>query len=169
MIKAIVAVDKNFAIGKNGGLAWHYREDLQFFKRQTTNHAVVMGRRTFESIGKPLPHRLNIVLTSSKFIEPHPNLILMPDVASVLKLEKYLRVNLFIIGGAQIYKAFAAHIERWLVTEIPLVVEDADTFMNRDFLDGFAFADKTILSDDLQVKQYVRGAPTYPPQNLVCL
>lgn len=156
MLIGIVAIAKNLAIGKDGGLAWHYVEDLRFFKQQTSGHAVVMGRRTYQSIGKPLPHRLNIVLTSSKFIEPQPNLIVMPEVANVLELEKYLRVDMFIIGGAQIYQGFTAHIERWLVTEVPLEIKDADTFMPAEFLAGFERRETQSLSHELTVKTYER-------------
>lgn len=155
-IIGIVAVSRNFAIGKRGGLAWHYKEDLRFFKVQTTNHAVVMGRRTYASIGKPLPARLNLVLSSTDAIKPQPSLIVLRDVESVLSLKEYLRTDLFVIGGAQIYRAFAAHITRWLVTEIPLCVEEADTFMPKDFLDGFALTQTQELSSELIVKTYER-------------
>ncbi len=65
MIIGIVAVAKNFAIGKDGKLPWHYSADLKFFKETTLNHAIVMGFNTWNSIGKPLPKRLNIVLSQN--------------------------------------------------------------------------------------------------------
>ena len=63
MLSLIVAMDENQLIGKNNALPWHLPADLKFFKKMTTNHTVVMGRKTFESIGKQLPNRRNIVLT----------------------------------------------------------------------------------------------------------
>ncbi|HCA57471.1 MAG TPA: dihydrofolate reductase, partial [Blastocatellia bacterium] len=68
----IVAIAENFAIGKGGKLPWHYPADLKFFKETTTGNAVVMGRTTWDSIGRPLPNRLNIVLSRSGSIEPQP-------------------------------------------------------------------------------------------------
>src|ERR1700733_6821450 len=68
-IIAIVAVDKNLAIGKDGKPAWHYSADLKFFKETTTGNAIVMGYTTYVSIGRPLPNRINIVLSRTKNIE----------------------------------------------------------------------------------------------------
>ena len=107
MIIGIVAIAKNFAIGKDGKLPWHYSADLKFFKQTTTGNAIVMGRKTFESIGKPLPNRLNIVLSRSSNIETCPNLIWLKNIEEVIALSQYLKGDLFIIGGAEIYKSFA--------------------------------------------------------------
>jgi len=68
MITGIVAIAQNLAIGKNGRLPWHYSSDLKFFKQTTLDNAVVMGFNTCKSIGKPLPRRLNIVLSRANFI-----------------------------------------------------------------------------------------------------
>lgn len=154
MITGIVAVAQNFAIGKEGKLPWHYPADLKFFKETTVGNAVVMGFHTWESIGKPLPKRFNIVLSRSANLENRADVLLLRSKAEVLALANYLKGDLFIIGGAKTYEEFADVIERWMVTEIPAVIEDADTFMPADFLDGFA-ARKTIeLENDLRVKVY---------------
>lgn len=154
MIIGIVAISKNFAIGKNGKLPWNYSADLKFFKSTTLNHAVVMGFNTWTSIGKPLPKRLNIVLSRSRKIEYQPNVILTRSVEEVIALSNYLKCDLFIIGGAETYKNFADKIEKWFITEIPETVEDADAFMPKDFLTGFGIKDTEILDDNLQVKIY---------------
>ena len=78
MITAIVAIARNFAIGRDGKLPWHYSADLKFFKRTTSGHTVVMGFNTWKSIGKPLPNRLNIVLSRTRTIDPQPDLKLVP-------------------------------------------------------------------------------------------
>jgi dihydrofolate reductase len=153
-IIGIVAVAKNFAVGKDGKLPWHYAADLKFFKQMTVNHAVVMGFNTWKSIGKPLPKRLNIVLSRSANIENQPGILLLRSTREVLALSDYLSCDLFIIGGAKTYENFAGAIEKWIVTEIPLVVEDADTFMPRDFLDGFEARETKELEDKLSVKIY---------------
>lgn len=155
-IIGIVAVDKNGAIGKGGTLPWHYSADLRFFKSQTVGHACVMGHRTWRSLKKPLKVRLNIVLSKSAEIEPQESVIVLRDRVSVLSLKTYLACDLYIIGGAQVFRAFQNDIERWIVTEVPLVVEGADTFMPEDYLEGFNPVDSLSLEDDLRVTFYER-------------
>jgi dihydrofolate reductase len=155
-ITGIVAVDKNGAIGKGGTLPWHYSADLKFFKRQTLGHACVMGRRTWLSLKRPLPERLNIVLSRSSDIETQDGLIALSDRPSVLSLKPYLACELFIIGGAQVFRAFQDDIERWIVTEVPLAVEGADTFMPENFLRGFRAVDSLSLEENLRVTFYER-------------
>jgi dihydrofolate reductase len=154
MIIGIVAIAQNLAIGKDGKLPWHYSADLKFFKQTTAGNAVVMGFNTWNSIGKPLPKRLNVVLSRSREIENHPNVLLMRNKEEVLALSKYLNCDLFIIGGAETYKNFADVIEKWIVTEVPETVEEADAFMPEDFLDGFALQKTESLENDLKVKFY---------------
>ncbi len=154
-IYGIVAITKNFAIGKDGKLPWHYAADLKFFRETTLNHAVVMGFPTWESIGKPLPKRLNIVLSRSKSLENQPNVIVLRNKAEVVALKNYLNCDLFIIGGAKTYENFADAIDEWIVTEIPETVEDADVFMPNDFLDEFDLTEE-IGIEKLQIKKYQR-------------
>ena len=137
-IIGIVAVDTNGAIGKGGTLPWHYSADLKFFKETTTGNVCVMGRRTWESLKKPLPNRLNVVLTRGATIAEQPGVVALRDKGSVLSLAPYLARDLYVIGGRQIFEAFMPEIEEWIVTEVPLAVEGADTFMPADFLRGFA-------------------------------
>jgi dihydrofolate reductase len=156
MIIGIVAVAKNFAIGKDGKLPWHYPADLKFFKQTTTGHAIVMGWNTWKSIGKPLPNRLNIVMSSRGQIDDRPEVVLVRDKDAVLKLAQQ-QDELFIIGGSKTYETFEAEIEKWYVTEVPITVEDADTFMPRDFLDGFGLQDQMDLGDGVVVKVFQRS------------
>ncbi len=154
MIIGIVAIAQNFAIGKDGKLPWHYSADLKFFKQTTADNAVVMGFNTWKSIGKPLPKRLNIVLSRSQNLESQPNVLLLRNKAEVLALSKYLNCDLFIIGGAETYKNFADVIEKWIVTEIPETVKDADAFMPEDFTNDFSLSETRNLEDDLKIKIY---------------
>ncbi|MEO8574473.1 MAG: dihydrofolate reductase [Pyrinomonadaceae bacterium] len=156
MIIGIVAIAKNFAIGKDGKLPWHYSADLKFFKQTTTGHAIVMGWNTWKSIGKPLPDRLNIVLTRSGEIEDHADVRVMRSKGEVLELGASLETDVFIIGGSQTFEAFADEIEKWYVTEVPITVDDADTFMPREFLNDFILTDTVELDYDLQVKVFQR-------------
>lgn len=155
-IAGIVAIAKNRAIGRDGKLPWHYSADLKFFKEITTGNAVVMGYNTWKSIGKPLPNRLNIVLTRSHSIPEQPDLFVLGSKEEVLKLIEGRVRDTFIIGGASIYKEFADVIDGWIVTEIPETIEDADTFMPEDFLDGFELDGEKNLGEGLNVKIYSR-------------
>ncbi|HEX7334204.1 MAG TPA: dihydrofolate reductase [Pyrinomonadaceae bacterium] len=157
MIIGIAAVDRKGAIGKGGKLPWHYSADMKFFRETTTGHAVVMGRKTWLTIGKPLKNRLNIVLSRDSSIEPQESLLVLGDVESALSFYKSLTTDLFVIGGAQIYRAFLSHIEKWIITEVPLTVRGADAFMPEGYLDGFEVVDSRDLGDDLIVKVYSRG------------
>jgi dihydrofolate reductase len=153
-IIGIVAVDRAGAIGKGGTLPWHYPADLKFFKEQTTGNACVMGYKTWLSLKKPLPNRLNIVLTRRPDIEPLDSVLWVRDQQSVLSLYDYLNCDLYVLGGAQIFSIFRPHIDRWLVTQIPLTIPDADTFLPPDLLQGFHPHDTRDLGDGLKVTSY---------------
>ena len=156
MIIGIVAVAKNNSIGKDGKLPWHYSADLKFFKATTTGHAVVMGFNTWRAIGKPLPNRLNIVLSRSAQLEDDANLHFLRSKEQVIKLAEFLKCDLFIIGGAKTYKEFADVIDKWIVTQVPIDVEEADTYMPADFLDGFSVVGTLELDDGLVVEIFRR-------------
>ena len=156
MIIGIVAISKNFAIGKAGKLPWHYSADLKFFKKTTTGHAIVMGWNTWKSIGKPLPDRLNIVLTRKGEIADHRDVRVMRSKDEILKLAPSLDTDIFIIGGSRTYETFSGEIDKWLVTEVPVTVDDADTFMPRNFLDDFELVDRIDLDDELSVNVFQR-------------
>ena len=155
-IIGIVAVDRNGAIGKGGALPWHYSADMRFFKEQTTGNVCVMGYKTWLTLKKPLPDRLNVVLSRREETGPRESVAWMRDAQSVLSLKNYLSCDLFIIGGAQVFEMFRESIERWIVTEVPLTVEGADTFMPAGFLEGFAEQNSRRLDDELTVRFYSR-------------
>lgn len=154
MIIGIVAVAENLAIGKDGKLPWHYSADLKFFKETTKGNVVVMGRKTFDSIGKPLPNRLNIILSRSADADKNTeNLLFFAGKKSILEFIKNIKTDVFIIGGASIYAEFSDVIEKWYVTEIPLTVDDdADAFMPRSFLEDFSLVERKELQPGLLVK-----------------
>jgi dihydrofolate reductase len=157
MIIGIVAVDRNGAIGKGGKLPWHYSADMKFFKETTTGNAVVMGHNTWRSLKKPLPNRLNIVLSRQSEVEPLESVVVMRDVESVLAKAKELPCDLFVIGGEQVYRSFLLYIEKWLVTEVPLAIEDADAFVPDNYLEGFRDTSSRELENNLTVRFYERG------------
>ncbi len=156
MIIGIAAVDRKGAIGKGGKLPWHYSADMKFFRETTTGHAVVMGRKTWLTIGKPLKNRLNIVLSRDSNIEPQESLLVLSDVDSVISFGESLTTDLFVIGGAQVYEAFLPHVEKWIITQVPLTVSGADAFMPEGYLDGFKKAESKSIGDDLTVEYFSR-------------
>ena len=125
MINIIVAVSDNLAIGRAGDMPWHISADLKYFKRVTSGHTVVMGRKTWESIGcRPLKNRRNIVVSST--MEAGEGF----EVAGSLKkaLEMASGEEIFIMGGGRLYAQAISVAERLYVTHVHTVVEDADTF-----------------------------------------
>jgi dihydrofolate reductase len=114
----IVATDKQRGIGIDNKLPWRLPEDLAFFKRTTTGHPIIMGRKTFESIGRPLPNRRNIVITRKPDWQ-HEG---VEAVTSLEAAEKLVGdTEAFIIGGAQIYQEVLPRCNRLIVTEIDKV------------------------------------------------
>jgi dihydrofolate reductase len=118
MISIVVAMSKNRVIGIDNKLPWHLPEDLKRFKNLTTNNVVVMGRKTHLSIGKPLPKRLNVILTrNTKWHNPlGDNCVVCYSVEEVLERFKYR--DLFIIGGSEVYKEFLNIANRIYLTVI---------------------------------------------------
>jgi dihydrofolate reductase len=157
MIIGIVAVDRNGAIGKGGKLPWHYSADMKFFKETTTGNAVVMGHHTWRSLKKPLPNRLNIVLSRQSEIEPQESLLVLRSVESVLSSARVLDTDLYVIGGEQVYRSFLPNIDKWIVTEVPLAIEGADAFIPKNFLEGFRAVRSKALDDNLIARFYERN------------
>ncbi len=156
MIIGIVAVDRNGAIGKGGKLPWHYSADMKFFKATTTGNAVVMGHNTWRGLKNPLPNRLNIVLSRQSEIEPQDSVLVLRKVESVLSAVQDLKSDLYVIGGEQVYRSFLPHIDKWIVTEVPLTIEDADAFMPQNYLEGFKLTDSKKIDEELRVSFYNR-------------
>lgn len=118
MLSIIVAVAKNNVIGKDNKLIWHLPEDLKRFKRLTTGHNIIMGRKTFESLGRVLPNRKHIVLCNDAELNiEDENVEVLDDIS---KLEKYINSDEenFVIGGASIYKLLLPKAEKLYITEI---------------------------------------------------
>ena len=120
----IVAIADNNAIGKDNALLLHISEDLKFFKKTTMGCPVIMGRKTFESIGRPLPKRLNIVV-SRGFHEPE-GVMVVPSLEEAYKASFSERC--FVIGGGQIYAQAMADVDKLIVTHVHTEIEGADTF-----------------------------------------
>ena len=138
----IVAISKNFVIGKNNTIPWHLSEDLKRFRDITTNCTVVMGRKTYESLGKPLKNRFNIVITSDfeklNTLNKDSNLIFVNNIKDSINIAKSMEKEIAIIGGYNIYKEF---LKENLIKKIYLTILDkeiiGDTFFPNEYLKNF--------------------------------
>jgi len=156
--KAIAAMAQNRVIGRANQIPWHLPEDFQWFKQLTTGHILVMGRRTFESIGKPLPQRETVVLSRSDF--QFPGVRTVPDFAS-LDLESDPR-QLFICGGAQVYAQALPRCSDLYLTLVKRVVE-GDTFFPA-FEGRFELVAKLRDTPEFDILHYVNRAPDPPAE-----
>jgi dihydrofolate reductase len=150
---AIVAMTPSRVIGRNGGLPWHLPADLAFFKRSTTGHPVVMGRKTFDSIGRPLPNRRNIVLTRDPaWSAPGVEVIRAPEELPALPA---LGENAFIIGGAEIYAVFMPLLDELLVSHLTAEHEGDTRFP--EFGTAFPVSEVVETHDGFVVRRWTRG------------
>jgi dihydrofolate reductase len=150
MIKAIVAMAENRVIGNAGTIPWHLPEDFKFFKATTMGHAILMGRKTYDSIGKPLPGRENIVLSRT-----------MPDaqgITVIRSLDELKEPNdgrdLFVIGGEEIYRLLLPKVQELYVTKVPRVIEGDTRFP--EFEAEFDSGTKVLETVDFSVWRYCR-------------
>lgn len=122
----IAAKAKNNVIGVNNNLPWHFSKDLQFFKNKTLNGKIVMGRRTFESLGcKPLKDRQNIVLSRcNDFKHQDVTTVNLIEVIQMAQSDE----EIFVIGGSQVYEQLLPWCTRMYITDIDLDVENGDSF-----------------------------------------
>lgn len=126
MLSLVVAMGKNRCIGKDGQMPWHLPADLKHFKKLTSGHPVVMGRKTFESIGKPLPARTNIVITrNTDYLQE--GVLVVGSIKEALKFGQKINDKVFIIGGGEIFKETLSLAEELVITEIDFEPE-GDTF-----------------------------------------
>lgn len=126
-VSLMAALGKNGEIGYQNKLLWHIKEDFKWFQQQTYNRPVIMGRATYESIGKPLKHRVNVVLSRDPNFKPDPSVLVLPDIADVFyEFRNY--PHLMVIGGANVYNQFFKYASRLYLTEVDREFKEADTF-----------------------------------------
>ena len=153
MITLIWCEDKDTGIGINNSIPWHIKEDLEFFKKTTLNHPIIMGRKTFESIGKPLKNRKNIIITRNKNYKVEDSSVeIYNNVNEVLK--RYNNQDVFVIGGKQIYLLFNNHADKLLVSRLPNSY-NCDTFMN-DFNYSSFYISNVQEKEEFKIYEYLR-------------
>ncbi len=126
MIASIFAMSTNRVIGKSNQLPWHLPADLKYFKSVTVGHPIIMGRKTFESIGKPLPQRTSIIITRQPDYE-QAGCIVVNSVAKAIEVAQKINNDIFIIGGAEILQQALLLIDTMYLTLIHETF-DGDTF-----------------------------------------
>lgn len=140
-------------IGKNSGLPWHLPEDLKLFKRHTTGHPIVMGRKTWDSIGKPLPNRQSIVLTRDTGWSANGADVI--HQADDLKKIDLIKPEVFIIGGAQVYELFLPMTDELLVSHV-YQPYSGDTYLP-PFEDEFPNVTVEEVYETFELRRYTRS------------
>lgn len=157
MIKAIVAMAENRVIGNAGSIPWHLPEDFKFFKATTMGHAILMGRKTFESIGKPLPGRENIII--SRTLPERQGLKIIRSDSEIIEYEQPIgHKDLFVIGGEEVYRIFLPRVQELYVTKIPRVVFGDTHFP--EFESAFDIGTNILNTKDFSVWKYNRLGPS---------
>lgn len=155
-LKAIAAVSENGVIGNGLAIPWHIPEDFAFFKKKTSGHAVLFGRKTFESIGRPLPNRTNIVL--SRTMSPKEGIILIRKMEELFEDREGFRFNderyLWVCGGAEIYREFLPHCSELYLTRVKGNFE-GDVLFPENFLDFFDFVENILEHERFTIKRYI--------------
>jgi dihydrofolate reductase len=129
ILSFIVAAAENNAIGRGNQLPWHLPNDLKFFKRTTLGKPVLMGRKSYESLGKPLPGRLNIVISTQKDLQLPDGVLLYPDLQQgVDRLQQEPTEEGFIIGGGTVFELAMPLVDRIYITRVHTTIDDADAF-----------------------------------------
>ncbi len=143
-MKAIAAVSENWGIGKDNSLLFHIPEDMKFFRRTTADSVVIMGRKTLESFpgGKPLPKRVNIVLTRNKDYKMDGAVIVHSAEEASKEAEKYGK-EIFIIGGADIYSLFLERCSQCLITKVAARPQADAFFPDLDALPGWELSEES--------------------------
>jgi dihydrofolate reductase len=162
IISIIVAASTNNCIGKQNKLPWHLKSDLQFFKKQTTNHCIIMGRNTFESIGKPLPNRVNIVLSSNPDFKADGIVVRNSIADAIAYCKQWMMQEVFIIGGAKVYEQSMEIANKIYLTRVETEIADGDAFI-APINEKKWTLQKAVLVDKDQDNDYSHIFETYLP------
>ena len=145
MISLMWAMDNNHVIGNNNQLPWHLPEDLKFFKRTTMGHPIAMGRKTWDSIGRPLPGRENIVITRNpEFL--CEGCTVLNSVEALLEFSQQNADEIFVIGGAEIFKLILPYADKLYLTRI------YDEFKGDTFFPELNMEEWSLLSREQGIK-----------------
>ena len=132
-VTILAAVARNGVIGVSGGLPWHLPDELRRFKERTMGHVLVMGRRTYESIGRPLPGRTTVVVTRQPEWRADPDVVVTAGLPEALTAARAIDDEVFVVGGAEVYAAALAHADRLELTHVDAAPEGDTAFPEVDW------------------------------------
>ena len=158
MISMIAAVGKNFELGKGNDIIWHLPSDMKFFRGTTSGHTIIMGRKTFDSLGGVLPKRHHVVLTSNTEWS-HEGVEVMHSLDDVLAKYTNTEEECFIIGGGEIYKLFLPYARKMYLTYIDDTCPDAEVYFPNFDETKYAVTDLQSFTEDgisATVKEFVK-------------
>lgn len=166
IISAIVAVSENGVIGTTNSLPWHLPAEIAYFKEKTMGHPIIMGRKTHESIGRALPGRYNVVISSNKEYAPAEGCVVVTSFEKALKLSEVRRAEeIFVIGGESIYKQAMPLLDRLYLTKVKATIE-GDKYFKYDpkqweqtFTDKHPADDKNQYAYEFTVSDRVKMKP----------
>lgn len=159
MITIIACIGRSNELGFGGDLIWHLPSDMKFFRETTSGHTIIMGRKTFESLGRVLPNRHHVVIT-------HEDPSLFPEEVEVVHsfVEVYTKYRdsedeVFIIGGGEIYRLFFSYADRMLLTQVNEIFFNADTFFPEIDIRNWEVKDLQQIDEDghqAVIREYIR-------------
>ena len=151
-LKLIAAISENNVIGNNGQIPWDLKDDLNFFREKTLGDVVVMGRKTFESIGKPLPSRRNVILTSGEIL----GMEYYSSVEDIVEIAKDCSRNVWICGGSSVYESFIDHCCTAVITHVFGKYEGDILFDFSKHVDKFKNKTEIIRTDKFVICEYTK-------------
>jgi dihydrofolate reductase len=161
-LELVAAVAANGVIGRGGQLPWHLPDDLRHFKALTMGHAVIMGRKTYESVGRPLPGRTTIVVSRSLLEPPHEHVRLVNSLEAAIESAASTPPPAYVVGGAAIYETAIPYAMAIHLTELDEPVE-GDTYFPSFDRSAWRIATESVHSRDashnigFRIRKYVRG------------
>lgn len=166
ILSIISAIGKNNELGKKNELLWNLPADMKHFREKTKGHTVIMGQKTFESIGRPLPNRRNIVITYDKSYLRHGVDVVhsLDELFNLLEKNSDKNAENFIIGGGMIYKLFIDKVDKLYITHVNAEFSDADTFFPEIDQDKWQkiksekYPKDDLNKYDLEFAEYIRKA-----------
>ena len=155
-VTIVAAVARNGVIGAGGGMPWHLPDELRLFKETTLGHVLVMGRRTYESIGGPLPGRTTVVVTRNRDWAPESGeVVVAHGIEEGLQRAAAIDEEVFVVGGGEVYAAAMPHTDRLLLTRVDQEPEGDTTFPDVDWREWSETA--RVVGDGWERVTYERG------------
>ena len=159
MFTIIAAIGRSNELGKDGDLIWHLPSDMKFFRETTSGHTIIMGRKTFDSLGRVLPNRHHVVLTHADDSYFPEEVEVVHSFAEVYTKYRDVDEDVFIIGGGEIYRLFFSYAEKMYLTQVNEIYFNADTFFPEIDARNWEVRDLQEIDEDghqAVIREYIR-------------